>query len=257
MLLTLNKMKILLPNFWRIALFLVLLSLLFVCCSNPFGSSKKNHDYTSEDMEEAEVIALCLSGDITAPASLYNRVLTNLAAIRSSYGINFTQINTIRFRKPWVPSCIIIGFESGTSQLVANGEYHVWDELNNQYQVTEIDLSSIRYNWVLLSFKGLLHPRRLSESYSKLPGVRYAEPNGIGGDGPTIYPRQAILGLTYLFRNGWGDCPAGCISNEYWYFVAYELSETIFIGYWNPQKDPKEPDWWFDAKRNIEQYRKF
>jgi hypothetical protein len=247
-----------LTNLWRIALFLVLISLLLFSCSNPFGSSKKNHDYTSEDMQEAEVIALCLSGDITAPGGLYNRALADLADIRSSYGSNFTQINTIRFQAPWVPSCIVIDFESGTSQLVANGQYNAWDELNKQYQLSEIDLSSIKYDRALLKFKGRLHPRRLSESYSKLPGVNYAEPNGIMGYSYNIYPRQtAVSGLTYLFRNGWGDCLAGCIYNEYWYFVAYESSQVIFLGYWNPQKDPKEPDWWSEAKRNIEQYNKF
>lgn len=251
-------MKIILPNFWRIAFFLVLLSFLLVGCYNPLGLFKKSHHYTAEDIMEAKVIALCLSEDITAPDGLCHRVLKDLADIRSSCGDNFTQINTIRFRAPWVPSCIIIGFESGISRLVANGQYNAWDELNKQYQVSEINLRSIEYNWVVLSFKGQLHPRRLSELYAKLPGVKYAEPNGKIGDGSTIYPSsQTMSGLTYLFKNGEGDCPAGCTSNEYWYFVAYESREAIFIGYWNPQKDPKKPDWWSDAEWNIEQYRKF
>jgi hypothetical protein len=258
----LQRRKIFMANFLRITLFLVLLSLLPVSCSNPFNPSTGDYDFIPKDNdrenEEAELIALCLSGNISAPDTLYNRLLEDLTNIRSSYGDMFTQVNAIRFRAPWVPSCIIIGFEPGTSQLVANRQYNAWDKLNEQYQVTEIDLSSIKYDWVLLRFKGRLHPRRLSELYSKLSGVRYAEPNFIIGDSSNIYPRQTtISGLTYLFRNGWGDCFSGCISNEYWYFVAHELSETIFIGYWNPQQDSKEPDWWSEAKQNIEQYRKF
>jgi hypothetical protein len=255
-------------DYCRIVLFLVLLSLWFAGCYHSPDPSKKNYKYTAEDVNEANVMALCLSGTITAPETLSNLVLTNLAEIRSSYGREFAltiygdgeyaPFNPIKFEAPWVPSCILISFEPGTAQLVANGQYHDWDELNRQYRVSYIDLRTIRYNYVEMGFKGQLHPRRLSELYAKLPGVRYAQPNYRGGGNSWIYPSsQAGSGLTYLFRYGWGDCPAGCIYNEFWYFISYASGETVFAGYWNPQKDPIVPDWWPDAKRNIEQFRAF
>ena len=255
-------------NFRRSAFFLVLLSLLFVGCYHSSDLFKKSHTYTLEDKKEAQVIAFCLSGTITAPDSLSNRVLMNLAEIRSDFAAEFRrasygddgymQNEPIRFMAPWVPSCIIMAFEPGTAQLVAKGQYHEWDDLNELYRVSTINLRSIKNSWAILNFKGQLHSRRLCELYAALPGVRIAHPNFYGGGSSWIYPSShAGSGLTYLFSHGWGDCPSGCIYGEYWYFIAYESGETIFVGYWNPRKDPVQPDWWSDAKLNIEQYRAF
>jgi hypothetical protein len=256
-------------GFWRIVFFLVLLPLLFAGCYHSSDSTEKNYKYTPEDKEEAKIIAICLSGAVTPPENLSSRVLRDLAEIRANFGAEFAQATygydenlwlsqPIRFVAPWVPSCIIIGFEPGTSQLVAKGQYHDWDDLNELYRASYIDMRMIKYNYAILSFKGQFHSRRLSELYAKLPGLRYAHPNYRMDAFSTIYPsNRAGSGLTYLFRHGWGDCPSGCIYGEYWYFISNESGETIFAGYWSPQKDPKVPDWWSDAKWNIEQYRTF
>lgn len=241
---------------WRIALLLSFLSYGLVSCSNPFNPlNNQDTELTPEGDEEAELIALCLSGELSAPDDLYNRVLRDLAVIRVRFGDEYESIQSIRFRPPWVVGCIIMSFNDSTADEVANGEYHAWDELNQKYQVTEIDTSSIRYKWIVLYFKDKLHPRRLSELYGALPGVRYAEPNHIFGDSPNVYPRQTRLGITYLFRNAWGDLPSGALCNEYWYFTVYEWIQAIFIGHWDPYRDPKEPGWWDEARKNIELYR--
>jgi hypothetical protein len=255
-------------GFWRIVFFLVLLPLLFAGCYHSSDPTEKNYKYTPEDKEEAKVIAICLSGAVTPPANLSNRVLRDLAEIRSNFGAEFVLANDdyneyvpsrpIRFVAPWLPSCVIIKFAPDTAQLVAKEQYHDWDDLNELYRVSNIDLHSIKTNWVILRFKGQLHSRRLCELYAELPGVRITHPNYRIGAFSTIYPSsRAGSGLTYLFMHGWGDCPSGCIYGEYWYFISNESGETIFAGHWNPQKDPKVPDWWSDAKWNIEQYRTF
>jgi hypothetical protein len=240
---------------WRIIILLSLLSFLLVSCSNPHNSlSKLDIELTAEDNEEAELIALCLSGELVSPYSLSNQVLMDLANIRSAYGDKFEPIQRIRFGPPWVPGCLLVGFDSSTAEMVANGEYHAWDWLNIKYQVTEIDTMDIRNNWIVLYFKDKLHPQRLSELYTVLPGITYAEPNGFYGDFSNVYPRQIMGGISYLFREGWGDCPCGCTNNRYWYFVV-ELNRHRFIGYWFPDEDPIMPPWWEEAKRNIDQFR--
>lgn len=215
----------------------------------------ENLSFAPEDQEEAELIALCLSGDLEAPDSLYSLILSNLGAVRSKFGERFEAINRIRFKPPWVESCIIIGFDEGTYQLVKSGEYDAWDELNSEYQVTEIDARIL--SAAVLYFKGVLHPRRLSEFYRGLPGVRYVEPNHFIGDFSNVYPRQTLQGMTYLFRNAWGDCPAGCISSEYWYFRVSGTGGVSFVGYWAFHLNDKPPSWWFEAEKNIELYRKW
>ncbi len=240
---------------WRIIILLSLLSLVLVCCSNPYSSlSKHDFEFTSEDNEEAELIALCLSGELVAPDNLYDLVLMDLENIRTAFGNKFEPIKSIRFRPPWVAGCLLVGFDSSTAEMVANGEYHAWDELNMEYQVTEIDTTSIRNNWVILYFKDKLNPRHLSGLYSGLQGVRYAEPNMRFGGSSNVYPGQTMRGISYLFNEGWGDCPSGCMHHRYWYIVV-ELNRHIFIGYWFPDEDPVKPPWWREAERNIDQFR--
>lgn len=250
-------MKNLLPELRRSVFFPVLLSLLLAGCYNPLDPTR-NQKNTIESIKEANAIALCLSGTIIAPDSLFQRVYADLSAIRSCFAGEFEQLNTIWFRAPWLPSCTVVLFEPDTSKLVANGQYKAWDELNKKYQVSGINLRSIAYNSAVLSFKGQLHPRHLSESYRALPGVRFAHPNYYIGDGPMVYPSgQETSEMTYLFRNGWGDCPAGCIFSEFWYFVSDGAGRIRFIGHWDPSLDRNEPDWWANAKLNIELYRTF
>jgi hypothetical protein len=233
---------------WRTITGLILLLYLVASCSNPFG--KQDTDFTPKDNEEAELIALYLSEELIAPNSLYNQVLKNLAAIRSTFGDDFEPINHISFTPPWIAGCLIIRFDDTTAQKIANDEYHAWDELNEKYQVTDTtDISPL--GTIALYFEGRLHPWRLAELYVNLPGVVYTELNYRIGDFPNIYPRQTITGITYLFRNAWGDCPDGCIENEYWYFI-FEGCHPIFIGHWAAYENPEEPNWWNEAKQNRE-----
>lgn len=245
--------KIFKTDLWRTAfgLSLSFLTLFVYSCR----LIDENLTFAPEDQEEAELIALCLSGDLEAPDSLYNLILSNLGAVRSEFSERFESINRIRFKPPWVESCIIIGFDEATDQLVKSGEYHAWDELNSEYQVTEIDTRIT--GAAVLYFKGVLHPRRLSEFYRGLPGVRYVEPNGLIGDSPNVYPRQTLQGISYLFRNAWGDCPAGCTADEYWYFRVSGPSGVDFVGYWPAHLNDKPPSWWIEAEKNIELYRKW
>lgn len=240
-----------------IALLLLLISLALSNCSNPFDAlGNRDIELTPEDYEEAAHMALALSGELVAPDSLYNQVLEELAGIRSTYGDRIGPIQRIRFKLPWVPGNLILSFDSTTAQMVADGEYHAWDQLNQQYQVTEIDTFSINYGWVLLYFNEKYHPRRLAEKYEILPGVIYTEPNRIIGDSSRIYPRLTLRGITYLFREGMGDCPSGCIVNLYWYFDT-EWNRPVLIGYWDPHNNPKEPFWWNEAEQNIESYYRY
>lgn len=245
----------------RITLVVILLSCFIISCSKSTKNENGNEntepppiEFTPKENEEAELIALCLSGELVAPDSLYNQILSDLAAIRATFGDTFEVVNRIKFSPPWVAGCLIIGFDDSTVQQIRNGQYHAWDSLNQQYQVTKID--TIVFDWLgiaLLSFEGRLHPYRLAEVYAVLPGVWAASPNGIRGDYPNIYARQTGSGLTYLFRDAWGDCPSGCIYSEYWHFI-FEGDQPVFIGHWAPDEDPNEPDWWEEARLNREHY---
>lgn len=114
----------------------------------------------------------------------------------------------------------------------------------------------IQCSWIgltMLRFKGRLHGCRLAELYGVLPGTWAVTPSYSRGDRPNVYARQTRDGITYLFRHGWGDCPSGCLYDEYWYFI-FEGDQPVFIGHWAPHEDPDEPEWWEEARLNKEHY---
>jgi hypothetical protein len=209
---------------------------------------------TPKENEEAELIALCLSGQLVAPDDLYAQVLTDLASIRSAFGESLDSVVQITFWPHWVPGCLVIGFDDTTVAKIRAGEYHDWDDLNEQYGLESLDTSMISWlGFVRLDFIGRLHPYRLREVYAALPGVRAASPNGIRGDGPNVYARETTSGMTYLFRKGWNDCPSGCIDNAYWYFV-FQAGQPQLVGCWPEYDGSPQPSWWEEARLNKENY---
>ena len=201
--------------------------------------------------EEAQLIALSISGEIQPPQSLSHDIEAHLTQIRAQYGNIDAAINSLSYRPPWVPGRIIIGVDTTTNRMIKEGRYRAWDALNLKYQHSETKIHS---SFVVLSFDGILHSRHLATLYADLPGVQYAEPDGYVGDSPNIYPRSTPSGFSYLFRYAWGDCPSGCIYSKYWYFIIMPTGPQL-IGSWDPQDQPSQPSWWSDAKENIDQYR--
>jgi hypothetical protein len=239
---------------WRSTVVVLSLVCLGISCSK----STKHEDFEISPWayEEAKLMALCLSGELEAPDDLYNRVLRELAAIRSAFGDDFQPITRLTFHPPWLMHCLTVWFDDTTAQKVAGGEYHAWDELNERYHVARVDTHAVGIGFAKLYFKETFHPRRLAEQYAPLPGVSHAEPNGFDGDWPNVYPRQAGSGITYLFRYAYGDCMGGCIYNEYWYFV-FEGDRPVFVGHWIPYESQQEPYWWKEASLNRQLYRGF
>jgi hypothetical protein len=231
-------------KYWLITVLLVLLLCAVLSCSKSTrnegcnGDAEVPIDFAPKENEEAELAALCLSGELVASDSLYNQILSDLAAIRAAFGDTFEAVVRVKFRPPWVAGCLIIGFDDTTAQQVVSGEYHAWDDLNKYYQITTIRTSlTPAYGAAVLYFHGRLHPYRLGGVYRGLPGVTYTEPNGLIGDSPNIYLRQTGRAITYLFRDAWGDCPSGCIDSEYWYF-AVEDGQPVFLDHWGSDRRP-------------------
>ncbi len=238
----------------------VLLVVIAACSNHPFSPNSKTLLDPPKGNVDADVMALCLSGELTAPDDLYDQLDRDLQFLRSTYGGTVPKINQISFRPPWVVSCLLIAFTDASAVLVSQGTYHAWDQLNERYHLKNIDAQSIATSkMAVLNFDGRLHPRRLAELYKGLPGVLYAEPNGVIGDGPNIYPRKTELGISYLLRDAWGDCPAGCMHAELWYFSRrLVLTPPALIGQWLsvPGAGPV-PLWFAEARKNVLLWRTF
>lgn len=202
----------------------------------------------NRDDKNAELMALYLSGNLTAPDELYEQILSDLTAISSKY---FNNHSVGEFTPPWIPSCIYMSFQEECRSQVINGTYDAWNDLNEEYGVKKItahDYSSI----VTINFYCRLNSERLAELYEDLPGIKYIQPNAPVGDRSNIFPRQTEEGITYLLYWGYGDCPAGCTEKYYSYYV-FENEQPMHIGYYDRQQDP-EPDWWSEAEQNWKQF---
>jgi hypothetical protein len=90
------------------------------------------------------------------------------------------------------------------------------------------------YSWPDLQLAVLRSQRPLNilalgQSFGKVSGVIYAEPNGMGGDGNNITASIQPEFLRYVFSVGYGDCPAGCIARHFWEFQVRYDGEVTFV----------------------------
>ncbi len=201
---------------------------------------------------EAQQLALLLSGETRPPPELSRQIQTDLSSIRSSYSKDIPMVAQRRFWTPWSTNRIVLGIEKDSLDAIKNGTYHDWDELNREYRATSLYIYKIGPQ--VMSFDGNYHPSGLTQEYFKLPGVVFASAVSWPGDGPMIKPVRIGDQFTYLFRDAWGDCPAGCIEKEFWYFTFDDKQEPTLAGHWNPQNDPKEPDWWNTLRQEMGNY---
>jgi hypothetical protein len=210
---------------------------------------------TPKPDSEAELAALWLSGEIVAPDDLYETIKQDLEAIRAAHGDDIDALD-ITFFAPWVPSQLLIAFDDDGVAKIRSGSWPELEALNDQFELAVFDTT--RPSWrtrgaARLEFEGRRHPVRMATSYAALPEVVYAEPNGYIGDWSNVYPGKLADGMSYLWREASGDCPAGCINSHFWYFRVTD-SGIDYVGNFEWDYATPPPDWWNEAKAAYEGY---
>jgi len=209
---------------------------------------------------EAEDMALALSGELIAPEELYHRVRLDLASIRAAHGDSIAELQEIYFShrlassfgRPWSGFCILELTTEARDQIRA-GAFHCLDDLNDQLGLAYLD--TFPFPWepeVFLFFWGRLNPLRIGQVYLDQPCVTGSSLPSIVGDGPDLYPHQDGERVSYLFRNAWGDCPSGCIHNEFWYFRC-QAGRCEYVGTWVFGQEPP-PGWWDEACQAVPRF---
>lgn len=72
---------------------------------------------------------------------------------------------------------------------------------------------------VIFCFGPELNVMAAAAAYARLDEVSYAEPDTYLGDGPDIAAARAHGEWYLVFRHAWGDCPSGCINEQFFVFV--------------------------------------
>ena len=206
--------------------------------------------YSKEDTIEAAEFGLWLSGELSVADSLVSELLYNLNYLRAKYAESFPVIDKDnRFLPPWAVSQVACKVDSITNTQINNNQYKGWNQLSPSLRLDTIISYPDDIGWCLLGFNEMYHPARLSEIYSHLPGFLVCEPNFIifgGFSGFPFFPRLVGESISYVYPE-----PPG-MAHTYYYFK-YEGDEPQFIGKWN-RVNEAEPDWWAEAKLNIENF---
>jgi hypothetical protein len=169
---------------------------------------------------EAEYLAIEITGQLTPNVSLADQIQADLAAIRLA---NPRFVN-IHVRPDWMPGEILVGLTPDAYAQYKAGAFYGFDSLYAILGVPSTRAHDVG-QWLHLEFGQMYHDVRLAEMFEPIDGVRYANPNGIIGDGNDIVAR---LNRTYTLSRGFGDCPAGCIDRESWDFTVTD--QGVFPG---------------------------
>lgn len=94
--------------------------------------------------------------------------------------------------------------------------YSAFDALNRRASLRGIELHRL---YTLLCFGEHFNPPVGGAAYAELDEIEYADPNHVVGDGPDVDALQEGDTWYVVFRDAWGDCPAGCIHEELFFFT--------------------------------------
>ena len=161
-------------------------------------------------LDPAFVLGLDLSPhDLLPPPDLVAALRADLAAI-NTYDPFF---ETFVAQPSSPPGYLVVGLTDAAWADYLAGQYHGLDDLNQKYG--PVDISAYEFIKALgLSFHQPYNSPVLAQIYATATGLRYAEVTGYVGE-PFTDIDCVILGR-YLYRKGWGDCPAGCEYHHYW-----------------------------------------
>lgn len=75
-----------------------------------------------------------------------------------------------------------------------------------------------------------LNVNALAPLFRGIPGVRYSDPNGAGGDGNDIAGSIEPSRVRLDYSVGSGDCPAGCINRRFYRFAVNFDGTVEYLG---------------------------
>jgi hypothetical protein len=136
--------------------------------------------------QQAEEIALWLSGSLVAPEGLYLVVQEGLASMRQAYGDLVPDVVDLPFKPPWFVSTVEVWLTAEAVEEYERGEYHDLDSLNVALRLSE--MRQYGRNWFWLVFEGRLNPERLAEIYGDVESVANAEAPRIVHHGSYLVP---------------------------------------------------------------------
>jgi hypothetical protein len=207
-------------------------------CPSPVGSADEIASTPREDAN-LELLALSLDeGNVVATDETYERVIADVAGMRALEpglaDIDYWPGNDGK-------TMILIPTEIAR-QSMQDGDYSAWDCLNDFYGLESPPTMSS--SLVIVTLDGMYSLDVLASVYGELPGVERAEPNSLGGDGPTICVLRDGANYEYVIDRAGGDCPAGCTTHEAHHFVSTAAGMVEALEVWDSASGEGVPSWY-------------
>jgi hypothetical protein len=97
-------------------------------------------------------------------------------------------------------------------------------------QITDYKNATLGPTFMMQS-AGFINTPELCFIFSNLEGIKFADPEGMTGDGNDIeVTATAKTGRILRFSVGAGDCPSGCMYRKYWNFLLQDDGSVMYIG---------------------------
>ncbi len=161
--------------------------------------------------------------------ALRHEVKQALSLIRRAY----PAMTKVRVREEYRPGRIILGLEGELKDSVVglwNGEnaldppptgHAAFDALNARLGLRAAEVLRAG-GFAFLEVDERVDVVEATLAYLFIDGVDYARPEWMVGGSPDVDAAKAQGTWHFVFRNAWGDCPAGCIYSELSFFTVAE-----------------------------------
>jgi hypothetical protein len=209
-------------------------------CPTPLGSTEELSATPRAD-ENLELLALSLEPErITASQSTYDRVVSDVAAIRALT----PALADIGYRSGYAGMSLYIQVSSIGAQSIAAGDYTAWDCLNDAYRAGAPRLSDLSGTHAAhLELGGVFNLALVAELYAELPEVILSEPSYGAGDGSTLCAVRDGEQYQYAVDRAGGDCPSGCTEHEVHGFASNAAGQVSTLGVWSSLSGDPAPAW--------------
>ncbi len=185
---------------------------------------------------EIEQLAITLGTGLTADPEIYERLVMDLEAIW-----DLTEaVDGVTYLPPHDGRSLLLGVDATTQAAIDDGTYTAWDCANEAYGLDTVQVSS---SYVRVSFDGIYDLDLLAEEYADLPGIDFAEPDYLVGDGDTVCVTPEPAAWNYVMVVGWGDCPSGCIHRHYHHYATEAPGDAARYSDWSSEDGGDEPMW--------------
>ncbi len=179
---------------------------------------------------------------VAIPDVLYERAMSMLLAVYNA--TQFPERDTVveclaihTFPSIWPYSVLVsLNLDETWVQNFNNNVFPTgnaaFDGLMSQYHLSKAGSFQIGNSlYGTLETDVALNPTALIHLFEVIPGVNFAELDGVFGDGDNIQLQETLTGdVEMTYTVAWGDCPAGCIFERNWKFLVKTGCGVQFLG---------------------------